>query len=317
MRATDWLAPSVRLWPKHLFVYGPSGCGKTHLVNAIGWRVKQLHPQLRVLYISAHLFTVQYTDAVRQNKTNELIAFYQQIDVLIIDDIQELSGKLKTQNTFFHIFNHLQLNNKQIILTADRPPIKIEGLEDRLLTRFKWGLQAEIEKPTKALRKAILLNKVKRDGLNIPEKVVEYIAQHVDESVRDLEGILTSLMAYSVVYNCEISMQLVNKMMPRFVTKIQSEAPKTIDSIKNKVCQYFNISLDVIDSRCRTQRVSYIRQVAIYLANKHTDLSTVQIGRNVGGRNHATVMHSITQLKNLLDVDAEVRRDINEIEAIL
>lgn len=300
-----------------LFVYGPSGCGKTHLVNAIGWRVKQLHPQLRVLYLSAHLFTVQYTDAVRQNKTNELIAFYQQIDVLIIDDIQELSGKLKTQNTFFHIFNHLQLNNKQIILTADRPPIKIEGLEERLLTRFKWGLQAEIEKPTKALRKAILLDKVKRDGLSIPEKVVEYIAQHVDESVRDLEGILTSLMAYSVVYNCEITMQLVNRMMPRFVAKMQDEAPKTIDTIKSKVCQYFNIGLDVIDSRCRTQRVSYVRQVAIYLANKHTDLSTVQIGRNVGGRNHATVMHSVSQVKNLLDIDPEVRRDINEIEAIL
>lgn len=300
-----------------LFIYGPSGCGKTHLVNAIGWRVKQLHPQLRVLYLSAHLFTVQYTDAVRQNKTNELIAFYQQIDVLIIDDIQELSGKLKTQNTFFHIFNHLQLNNKQLILTADRPPIKIEGLEERLLTRFKWGLQAEIEKPTKALRKAILLSKVKRDGLNIPDKVVEYIAQHVDESVRDLEGILTSLMAYSVVYDCEISMPLVNKMMPRFVAKMQADAPKTIDSIKTKVCQYFNISTDVIDSRCRTQRVSYIRQVAIYLANKHTDLSTVQIGRNVGGRNHATVMHSISQVKNLMDIDAEVRHDINEIEAIL
>lgn len=300
-----------------LFVYGPSGCGKTHLVNAIGWRVKQLHPELRVLYLSAHLFTVQYTDAVRQNKTNDLIAFYQQIDVLIIDDVQELSGKLKTQNTFFHIFNHLQLNNKQIILTSDRPPIKIEGLEDRLLTRFKWGLQAEIEKPTKALRKAILLSKVKHDGLNIPEKVVEYIAQHVDESVRDLEGILTSLMAYSVVYDCEISMQLVNKMMPRFISNVQEEAPKTIDSIKAKVCQHFNVGVDVIDSRQRTQRISYIRQVAIYLANKHTDLSTVQIGRNVGGRNHATVMHSISQVKNLLDIDPEVRRDINEIEAIL
>lgn len=300
-----------------LFIYGPSGCGKTHLANAIGWRVKQLHPQLRVLYLSAHLFTVQYTDAVRQNKTNDLIAFYQQIDVLIIDDVQELSGKLKTQNTFFHIFNHLQLNNKQIILTADRPPIKIEGLEDRLLTRFKWGLQAEIEKPTKALRKAILLDKVKRDGLTIPDKVVEYIAQHVDQSVRDLEGILTSLMAYSVVYDCEVTMQLVCKMMPRFVSKMQEEAPRTIDGIKSTVCQYFGVGTDVIDSRCRTQRVSYIRQVAIYLASKHTDLSTVQIGRNVGGRNHATVMHSVNQVRNLLDVDPQVRHDINEIEAIL
>ena len=154
-----------------LFIYGPSGCGKTHLVNAIGWRIKQLHPQMRVLYLSAHLFYVQYSDAVRQNKVPDFIKFYQTIDVLIIDDTQEFSGKTSTQNTFFHIFNHLHLNGKQIILTADRPPVKIDGLEDRLLTRFKWGLQAEIEKPTKELRYKILQSKIRRDGLNIPDKV--------------------------------------------------------------------------------------------------------------------------------------------------
>ena len=182
-----------------LFLYGPSGCGKTHLINAIGWGIKQYHPQLRVLYLSAHLFEVQYITAVRQNKVNDFIAFYQTIDVLLIDDVQELSGHIKTQNTFFHIFNHLHLNHKQIILTADRPPIDIVGLEERLLTRFKWGLQAEIFKPTKALCRAILNFKVKQDALPIPANVINYIAEKVNGSVRDLEGILNSLMAHSVV----------------------------------------------------------------------------------------------------------------------
>ena len=188
------------------FVYGPSGCGKTHLINAIGLRIKELHPEMRVLYLSAHLFTVQYTDAVRQNKVNDFIRFYQTIDTLILDDVQELSGKASTQNTFFHIFNHLHINGKQIILSADRPPIAIQDLEDRLLTRFKWGMQAEIEKPTQNLRYNILAAKVEAEGLNIPTNVLKFISENVDDSVRDLEGFINSLMAYSVVYNCNINM---------------------------------------------------------------------------------------------------------------
>ena len=168
------------------FVYGPSGCGKTHLINAIGHRIKELHPQMRVLYLSAHLFTVQYTDAVRQNKTNEFIRFYQSIDVLILDDVQELSGKGATQNTFFHIFNHLHVNGKQIILSADRPPIAIQDLEDRLLTRFKWGMLAEIQKPTQNLRLNILSAKVEKEGLSIPANVLKFISENIDDSVRDL-----------------------------------------------------------------------------------------------------------------------------------
>jgi chromosomal replication initiator protein len=164
-------------------VYGSSGVGKPHLVNAIGLKIKELHPELRVLYVSAHLFMVQYVDAKLNNKINQFIQFYQTIDVLIIDDIQELSNKEKTQNTFFHIFNHLHMNGKQIILTADRPPVSIIGLEDRLLTRFKWGLQAEIEKPTKSLRYSILTNKVNKDGLLIPEDVISFIAENVNESI--------------------------------------------------------------------------------------------------------------------------------------
>ncbi|MBR1521777.1 MAG: chromosomal replication initiator protein DnaA [Bacteroidaceae bacterium] len=297
------------------FVYGPSGCGKTHLINAIGLRIKELHPQMRVLYLSAHLFTVQYTDAVRQNKVNDFIRFYQTIDALILDDVQELSGKTQTQNTFFHIFNHLHVNGKQIILSADRPPIAIQGLEDRLLTRFKWGMQAEIEKPTQHLRLDILTAKVDKEGLNIPANVLRFIAENIDESVRDLEGIINSLMAYSVVYNCDINMKLVQKVMPRFVET--TEHVTTIDDVKQYVCERFNLKIAQLDSRTRTQQIAYARQVAMYLSSELTDKSHVQIGVNIGNRNHATVIHAIKQIKDMMEVDERTRQDIDELMDIL
>ncbi len=294
------------------FVFGPSGCGKTHLVNAIGLRIKELHPEMRVLYISAHLFMVQYTDAVRQNKVNDFILFYQTIDTLIIDDIQELSGKTQTQNTFFHIFNHLQVNNKQIILTADRPPIAIKGLEDRLLTRFKWGLQAEIEKPTQTLRLSILNAKVQKEGLSIPVNVIKYISENVDESVRDLEGIINSLMAYSVVYNCDINMKLVEKVLPRFVDV--NTVPITFDLVKETVGAHFGIKVEEIDSKVRKQNIVYARQIAMYLADQLTDLSYSQIGLQTGSRNHATVTHAIKQVRDLIEVDNDTRQAVDDIK---
>lgn len=293
------------------FVYGPSGCGKTHLINAIGLRIKELHPHLRVLYLSAHLFTVQYTDAVRQNKVNDFIRFYQSIDTLILDDVQELSGKTQTQNTFFHIFNHLHINGKQIILSADRPPIAIQGLEDRLLTRFKWGMLAEIEKPTQNLRLNILSAKVEKDGLDIPANVLKFISENIDESVRDLEGIINSLMAYSVVYNCNINMALVQKLMPRFVEKVETVI--TIDTVKQCVCDHFHLKMSQLDSRTRTQQIAYARQVAMYLADTLTDKSHVQIGIHIGNRNHATVIHAIKQVKDMMEVDERVRQDVEDL----
>jgi chromosomal replication initiator protein len=298
-----------------LFVFGPSGCGKTHLINAVGLRIKELHPQMRVLYLSAHLFTVQYTDAVINNKLNDFIRFYQSIDTLILDDVQELSGKTGTQNTFFHIFNHLQMNGKQIILSADRPPIAIQGLEDRLLTRFKWGMVAEIEKPTKNLRFDILTAKVEQEGLQIPENVLKFISENIDESVRDLEGIINSLMAYSVVYNCNINMGLVKKVMPRFVEK--DDSPITIDEVKQCVCDHFKLKVSQLDSRSRTQKIAYARQISMYLANLLTDNSMVQIGADIGKRNHATVIHAIKQIKDQLEVDENLRQDLEEIEGTL
>lgn len=297
------------------FIYGPSGCGKTHLVNAIGLRIKELHPQMRVLYLSAHLFTVQYMDAVKQNKISDFIAFYQTIDTLIIDDIHELAGKTGTQQAFFHIFNHLHLNGKQIILTCDRPPIAIAGLEDRLLTRFKWGLQAEIEKPTRSLRLSILNAKVHKAGLKIPENVLDCISEQVNESVRDLEGIINSLLAHSVVHNCEVNMKLLQKIMPTFV--VETERTLSTDAVKAKVCEYFGVKVEEINSRSRKQPISYIRQLIIYVASKYTEESLAQIGINVGGRNHATVLHSINQIKNLVDTDSKTREDISTIETLL
>ena len=213
-----------------LFLYGPSGVGKTHLTNAIGTRIKELYPEKRVLYVSAHLFQVQYTDSVRTNHFNDFISFYQTIDVLIIDDIQEFAGVTKTQNTFFHIFNHLHQNGKQLILTSDRAPVMLQGMEDRLLTRFKWGLVAELEKPDMELRKNILRNKIHRDGLDIPENVIEYIAENVNESVRELEGIINSLLAQSILFKREIDIDLAQRIIRKAVRIIENK-PLTIEQI--------------------------------------------------------------------------------------
>ena len=233
-----------------LFLHGPSGVGKTHLTNAIGTRIKELYPEKRVLYISAHLFQVQYTDSVRTNQFNNFIKFYQGIDVLIIDDIQELAGATKTQQTFFHIFNHLHQNGKQLILTSDRAPVMLQGMEDRMLTRFKWGLVVELEKPDLELRKNILLNKMAYDGLNIPENVVNYIAENVSDSVRELEGIVTSLLAHSIILKREIDMDLAERIVRKSVNCSESK-PVTIETIISKVCEHYNIDESAIHTQTR------------------------------------------------------------------
>lgn len=297
------------------FVFGPSGCGKTHLINAMGVETKRMYPEKRVLYISARLFEVQYTNAVLRNTINDFINFYQTIDVLIVDDVQEWEGKTGTQNTFFHIFNHLHINGKQIILSADRPPIAIQGLEDRLLTRFKWGMQAEIEKPTQNMRLGILSAKVDKEGLKIPSNVLRYISENVNDSVRDLEGIINSLMAYSVVYNCNINMNLVQKIMPRFV--VREERAITIDDVKQCVCNMYNLKISQLDSRTRTQQIAKARQIAMYLASELTGKSHVQVGVNIGNRNHATVIHAIKQVKDMMDVDETTRQEIEELTSML
>lgn len=300
-----------------LFIYGPSGVGKTHLVHAIGTRLKELHPEKRVLYVSAHLFQVQYTDSVRKNTTNDFISFYQSIDVLIIDDVQEFVTKA-TQQTFFHIFNHLHQNGRQLILTCDRPPMALQGLEERLLTRFKWGLLAEIERPDADLRRNILRSKIRQNGLRIPESVVDYIARTVNCSVRDLEGVVHSLMAYSVVWNSDIDIQLAERVLAHTIGDVQSKPQElTPRQILECTCSYFEIDPSDVLSKCRKANVVTARQVAMYLVQKHTRLSTTKIGQALGGRNHATVIHSCQCVEERIGSDSAFSARIGELEAQL
>ena len=299
-----------------LFLYGPSGVGKTHLINAIGARIKELYPQKRVLYVSAHLLQVQYTDSVRTNHFNDFIGFYQTIDALIVDDIQEFAGATKTQNTFFHIFNHLHQNGKQLILTSDRAPVMLQGMEDRLLTRFKWGLVAELEKPDIELRKNILRDKIRRDGLIIPEVVISYIAENVNESVRELEGIVNSLLVYSIQLKREINLDLAQRIIRKAV-RCAEVKPITVDFIIEKVCEHYKVDASVIHTKTRKREVVQVRQVAMYLAKKHTDTSSSKIGKLIGNKDHATVLHACKIVKDQVEVDKQFKAEIEEIESIL
>ena len=298
-----------------LFFYGASGVGKTHLANAIGTKINELYPEKRVLYISAHLFQVQYTDSVRNNTTNDFINFYQSIDVLIIDDIQEFAGLTKTQNTFFHIFNHLHQNGKQLILTSDRSPVLLQGMEERLITRFKWGMVAELEKPTIELRRNILLDKIHRDGLQFPMEVVNYIAENVGDSVRDLEGIIISIMAHATIYNREVDMELAQRIV-RKVTHNENKVI-TVDDIINSVCKHFGLETSAIYTKSRKREVVQARQIAMYLAKNNTELSAAKIGTLIGNKDHATVLHACKTIKELREVDKTFRAEVDEIQSAL
>ncbi len=296
------------------FLYGPSGVGKTHMVNAIGVRIRELYPEKRVLFVSAHVFKTQFTDSVIHNTQNEFINFYQTIDVLIIDDIQEITTA-KTQQSFFHIFNHLQQNNRQIIITCDRPPVLLEGMEERMLTRFKWGMTAEMEKPDTQLRRDILVSKIRKDGLVIPPEVVQYIAQHVESSVRELEGIINSIMAYSVVDNCEIDLQLTQRIVARAVNLEQKGL--SVDDIISAVCNRYGVKAKELMSKSRKQAVVQPRQLAMYLIHKYTDMSYSQLGRLFGKRDHSTVLYACNQMAHRISVDKQFRREVEELEAAL
>lgn len=299
-----------------LFFHGASGVGKTHLANAIGTKIKELYPEKRVLYVSAHLFQVQYTDSVRNNTTNDFLNFYQKIDVLIVDDIQEFAGVTRTQNTFFHIFNHLHQNGKQLILTSDRAPSMLQGIEERMLTRFKWGMVAELEKPTVELRKNILLNKIRRDGLQFPMEVVDFIAENVSDSVRDLEGIIIAILAHSTILNKNIDLDLAKRVIQRNISNIENKTI-TIDEIIKAVCTHFKIETDAIYTKSRKREVVQARQIAMYLAKNNTELSTAKIGAQIGGKDHATVLHACKTIKEQREVDKCLREDVDKIQASL
>lgn len=295
-----------------MFVYGPSGCGKTHLINAIGVRIKELYPQKRVLYVSARLFQVQYTSAQLQNKINDFITFYQTIDVLIVDDIQEWITASGTQNTFFHIFNHLFRNGKRIILASDRPPVDLKGMNERLITRFSCGLIAELERPNVQLCIDILNSKIKRDGLKISSDVVRFIAETANGSVRDLEGVVNSLLAYSIVYNGNIDMRLAKRVITRTV-KVDNY-PLTVDDIMEAVCRHFSVSVAAVSGKSRKHDYVVARQVSMYLAQKYTKMPASRIGKLIGGRDHSTVIHSCSQVEQRLKEDRSFQEEMMGIE---
>ena len=298
-----------------LFIFGPSGVGKTHLCHAIGTRIRELHPEKKVLYVSSHLFRVQFTDAIRKNTTNDFLNFYQNIDVLLLDDIQELIGMDKTQNTFFHIFNHLHQLGKQLILTSDKPPVDLQGMEERLITRLKWGLTAELSRPDLDLRKKILKNKINHDGIMIPDEVFIFIANNVTENVRDLEGILVSLMANAVINNREIDLPLTKRVVSQAVRLEKKQI--SVQMIQEIVCKYFNLEQSVIQTNSRKREIVQARQITMYLAKKYTDSSFSHIGKIVGKKDHATVLHACKTIKDQIETSKSFRSSVEEIEVLL
>ena len=295
-----------------MFIYGPSGCGKTHLVNAIGVRCKEMYPNKRVLYVSARIFQVQYSNATMQSKINDFIGFYQTIDMLIVDDVQEWLTSTKTQETFFHIFNHLFRTSKHIILVSDRPPVQLSGMMDRLITRFSCGVVAEMEKPNVQLCVDILKRKIQRDGLHIPENVITYIAENANGSVREIQGIINSLMAYSITYNCNIDLKFVERIVMRAV-KTDNQA-LTIDDIIRIISAHYDVTEQQVKGRLRKREIVLPRQVIMYLADKHIRMPASRIGRCVGGRDHSTVIHSIRLVTEKMQQDKDFCCEIQALE---
>ena len=298
-----------------LFIYGGSGVGKTHLACAIGHQVQVLFPQARVLYVSANTFKLQYQDARKENRIPDFLNFYQSVDVLIVDDIQYFAGLKGTQDTFFHIFNYLQQSRKQLILTSDRPPIELRDIEERLLTRFKWGLAAEIQRPDYQLRKDILLSKMRRDGITLSDEIVDFIAVNVQDSVRDLEGILASLLAHSTLTDKEIDLALTEQVVSHIVAVHRHRT--TVDDVLEAVSKHYNVSQKSIVSSNRSREVSQARHVAAYLSKKMTQSSLNEIGFRLGRRTHATILHSIAYVNELLDEDPVLRQHIAQLQSAL
>jgi len=294
-----------------LLIFGGVGLGKTHLVHAIGVDIKDKYPEKTVLYISAEKFTQQYIDSVKKNNRNDFIHFYQIIDVLIIDDVQFLSGKSGTQDVFFHIFNHLHQNGKQVILTSDKAPVDMQDIEQRLLSRFKWGLSAELQTPDFETRVSILKNKLFRDGVEMPEDIIEYVAKHIKSNVRELEGAIISLIAQSSFNKKEITLSLAKEIVEKFVKNTKREV--SIDYIQKVVSDYFQMDVEVLQSKTRKRHIVQARQLAMFFAKKFTKASLASIGSQIGKRDHATVLHACKTVDNLSSTDKQFRKFVEDL----
>jgi chromosomal replication initiator protein len=295
-----------------LLIYGGVGLGKTHLANAIGLEIKRNFPNKTVLYVQSEKFCHQFVDAVKNNSHNDFIHFYQMIDVLIIDDVQFFAGKEKTQDIFFQIFNHLHQTGKQLVLTSDKSPIELIGLEQRLLSRFKWGLSADMQVPNLETRIAILEKKIYADGIDMPKEVIEYLAYNITTNVRELEGALISLVAQSTLNRKAITLELARQMIDKFVKNTTREI--SIDFIQKIVSDYFNLPLELLKSKTRKREVVQARQIAMFFAKSMTKSSLASIGLQCGGKDHATVLHACRTVNNLIETDKKFRVYIDEIE---
>jgi chromosomal replication initiator protein len=288
-----------------LLIYGGVGLGKTHLAHAIGLEIKSRQPDKTVLYVSSERFTHQFIDAVRNNTVNDFSHFYQMMDVLIIDDVQFFSGKEKTQDVFFHIFNHLHQTGKQIVLTSDKPPVEMQGMEQRLLSRFKWGLSADLQVPSLETRMAILEKKMYADGIELPREVIEYLAYSITTNVRELEGALISLVAQASLNRKSITLDLAKHMIDKFVKNTAREV--SIDYIQKVVCDYFDLPIELLKSKTRKREIVQARQISMYFAKKMTKSSLANIGLHCGGKDHATVLHACRTVNNLSETDKHFR----------
>jgi chromosomal replication initiator protein len=294
-----------------LVVYGGVGLGKTHLAHAIGVEIKDKYPEKTVLYISAEIFTQQYIDSVKKNTRNDFIHFYQLIDVLIIDDVQFLSGKSGTQDVFFHIFNYLHQNGKQVILTSDKAPVDMQDIEQRLLSRFKWGLSAELHQPDYETRISILKNILFRDGVEMPDEIIEYVAKNIKSNVRELEGAIISLIAQSSFNKREVTIDLAKQVVEKFVKNVKREI--SIDYIQKTVSDYFQLDLETLQSKTRKRHVVQARQLAMFFAKKFTKASLANIGSQIGDRDHATVLHACKTVDNLVATDKQFKKFVEDI----
>lgn len=294
-----------------LLIFGGVGLGKTHLAHAIGVEIKDKYPERTVLYISAEKFTQQYIESVKKNTRNDFIHFYQLIDVLIIDDVQFLSGKSGTQDVFFHIFNHLHQNGKQVILTSDKAPVDMQDIEQRLLSRFKWGLSAELQTPDYETRVSILKNKLYRDGVEMPDDIIDYVAKHIKTNIRELEGAIISLIAQSSFNKKEVTLELAQHVVEKFVKNTKREV--SIDYIQKVVSDYFEMDVATLQSKTRKRHIVQARQLAMFFAKKFTKASLASIGSQIGKRDHATVLHACKTVDNLAETDKQFRKYIDDL----
>lgn len=297
-----------------LFIWGGSGLGKTHLSQAIGLKIKELYPEKIVLYVSANRFMTQYVDAVQvKNKFTDFLHFYQMIDVLIVDDVQEFATKTGTQNAFFHVFNHLHQMRKQLILTSDRAPRDMQELDARLLSRFKWGLSAELTPPDFETRIKILKAKSDLEGIALSDEIIKYIASKVEGNIRELEGTLVSLMAHATLNKEDITLDLAKRVTEQLVVTEQKKE-FSLEQIQQNVCDYFKITPEMMLSASRKREIVQARQITMYLVRNFTKLSLASIGSRMGGKNHATVLHACNLVEDLVATDKSVKHYVADLE---